>query len=505
MPGLRDSPGFFSTLRPSQHPPSPVLAFRWMLPWADSVRGRRPRAVRLSMAFLLAATAGLCCAGAGVPTNVVDDAAAAPPGAGPLSAPIEESGLAAPDVTQIVLRKGDRPPGGDDLAVSALGLATIDGHGQVGFPGTLAAANGPEVFVWKDDAILWRGSREETPPSPASPMIGVGDSGQFVFRAVTLSKDTVWSHHGRLLTAGDLAPDIPGGVILLSGWTTMTPDGTAHWISEFRDGPGNHGRGRVLYASADAQPANTTAVLRSGDLVDGLPLSRPSGLDFNYQVSANGEHLIQVANLDTGSTADDDILYVDGHIALREGQPANIGDHWKRFQRVAINDRGDYLAAVETDAANDIDTVIVHNGSVVMREGAEIGHIGLVPQVSVLALAIDDRGHALHLWSVQGFGKEYLFFACDASRLDRSVLLLETRKELDFGDPSTRISVDGFNDIGHGSALRLGPTDRLFAEVDLLERTPDPAPAHDEAILSIPLPSCPAVGGASDAASPAGS
>ena len=395
-----------------------------------------------------------------------------------------------PRLIEIVLRELDRPVGGDGLPVDSLGIASTDSLGRVGFVGTLATEAGPEIFIWKDGAIIWRGSEAgDDAPANASPMVGIGDAGEFVLRSAIKGKDTIWSHNGRLLTADEAAPGIPDATILLSSWTTMTPDGTAYWISEFRDGPGQRGKGRVLYRSPGASSDSIEVVLRSDDMVEGYPISRPFGLDFGYQVSNNKEHLIQVLRLDTGSTDDDEAVFIDGRLALREGRATSGGGDWERFMQVAINDNGDYLVSGELDVVNTRDTVIAFNGEVVLQEGQALGRKAIMPQAAVLALNIDNEGRAAHLWSVGGFGAQYLFFACDANRLDQSRLLVASNQQLQLAGSDEKVVIEGFNSVGHGPVLDLGPGDRLYTEVDLFykERPDEPI---GEAILSLPLPSC---------------
>jgi hypothetical protein len=280
----------------------------------------------------------------------------------------------------------------------------------------------------------------------------------------------------------------------------MTTDGAAYWISEFEDGPGPLGVGRVLYRSPTATPDAIEVVLRSDDLVDGLPIARPYGLDLNYQVSANGEHLAQILRLDTGSTDDDEAVYVDGTLALREGEVTATNDRWERFLKVAINSDGDFLASGETDAANGRDTVLAFNGSIALREGQLVDRRVLAASAAVLAVALDDEGRAAHLWSVGGFDFEYLFFACDAARLEDSLLVARTRQALELEDETLNIAIDHFSDVGHGPALRLGPGDRLYVAAVLREKIPPSGSTTTEAILSLPLPSCPTPEGAAPAA-----
>jgi hypothetical protein len=326
----------------------------------------------------------------------------------------------------VVIRQGETPEGGDGATVSGLGIPTVDSAGRMAFGGYLDDGAKGQVFVWRDGGVVWRSGSARAPrPKGISPQIGLDDEGGYIFQTRTGGKDALWSHHGLLLRAGEPAPGLgPETTVLLSRRTMMTADGTAYWISEFRDAPGAKGRGRALYRSAGATRSATEVVLRTDGLVDGLKIARPWGLGFAYEVSPNGEHLAQLLKLLTDSAADDDALWIDGKIALREGVETTGGERWKRFSQIAINDRGDYLVGADTDAPDAIDATLVFNGDIALREGDTLDGLELTTQASVLALALDNGGRAAHLWSAGGFGPEYLFFACDVTRLDESVLLL---------------------------------------------------------------------------------
>lgn len=459
-----------------------------------STPSRRFFSCGLCLCSLAAASAGACASSANLAPQLVVASAAS---AAETPANAVETGAAEPAAGEppvvIVLREGDKPTGGDDLPVSGLGIAVTDGNGQPAFTGFLDDGANGDGFVWRDGALVWRAS--EVPgnmPAAASPLMGAGDSGQFVFQTVVDGLDAIWSHHGLLLQKKQAAPGMDdGATIEISRFTTMTPAGTAYWISEFRDGRGAPGLGRVLYRSPDGKPETTEVVLRSDDLIEGMPIDRPYGLDLNYQVSDNDQHLVQVMQLETGSHSDDGVLYVDGGIALREGDTAGEEEIWERFSRVAINNSGDYLVAAITDAENTRDAVIAYNGNVVLREGDRVAGLRLSSQAAVLALSIDNSGRAVHMWSVGGFGPEHILFACDASQLEDSILLLSTTKPLDFGPLDHRVGIDRFNNTGHGQALWLADNDRLFVELDLKDGSDPPDTEPKQAILSVALPDCP--------------
>ncbi len=400
----------------------------------------------------------------------------------PLSAATQD----APGV-EIVALQGDLPVGGDGLPISTLGMPVSDGNGRIAFTGSLDDGQDGDGFVWRDGEILWRNSYASPPrPVGAAPFMGLGNDDQFVFRTLIEGVEALWSHHGPLIRVGDPAPGFDrGATIEFNRRAMLTPDGTAFWVSQFRDGPGPNGAGRVLYTSPDASPVAIDVVLRSDDLVQGFPIARPWGLDMAFRVSRDLGHLVQVMQLDTGSNQDDEVLYVDGAIAVREGEPASPHDAWSRFRRVAINNSGDYLFSATTDADQRRDVVLGFNGEVALREGQRVGGIQLRRSASILGLDLDDRGRAVHLWSTEGFGAVYLLFACDARRLDESQVILRAPGLI------AGMKLLRFSDTGHGPVLWLSPEDeRIRVEVELGVGPPD-TPHALEAILSVRLPACP--------------
>jgi len=199
--------------------------------------------------------------------------------------------------------------------------------------------------VWRHRPSVGAHSQVSPPrPTVSSPAIGFGLDGQFVFRTLVDRLDTVWSHLGAVVTKKQPAPGVgEGATIELSRRAWMTPGGRAYWVSEFRDGPGQKGKGRVLYAADDAAPEAIQVVLRSDQVVEGLQIARPRGLDLEFGVSSDGTHVIQPIEL-VAKEISDQALYVDGAIVAREGEPATASAAWAAFRKVAINNDGDYHA-----------------------------------------------------------------------------------------------------------------------------------------------------------------
>jgi hypothetical protein len=400
----------------------------------------------------------------------------------------EAHGAAARPLAVVTAERlaGEGDPDGEDGTITSLNSPFTDGNGVPGFTGGATTGN----FVWYGSGVVWNNvDALPTVLTGAESTMGVGNSGQFVYSPSIAGDDGVWTQAGELLRDGVQAPGFPAGVTnTFNSRPQMLPSGRALWVSGFNETGGTTTQGRMLYSSTDGTPATIAIVLRSDDLVGGIPIDRPAGVEFDYQLSDDGTHHIHDLLLDTGSTADDAIVYVDGAIAAREGSATGQGDNWSNFDSVSINDSGHYLFSGDTAGATTTDEFIAYDGAIVLREGATVDGITLTSSASVQTLSINNLGHAAHIWSIAG-GAEVLFFACDAADLaTSSVALLATGDELDLdgdgaGDGLFVADFNASSVIGPG--LWLAEDGRVFVEIDV-----DDGEVSDETIVSIALPSC---------------
>ncbi len=396
----------------------------------------------------------------------------------------------------MILRDGDVPEGANGAPVRRLNPPFTNGLGRPALAGSVDRDGAEDFFIWYDGSILWLNSdHPEDGLEGAEGTLGVSDTAEFIYSPLANGLDSVWSAGGLVLGAGMPAPGFPDGVVESFNRPTMTPGGEAFWVSQVRT-PFREGMRRrevisqVLYTTTDPGAAEIEPVLRSGDAVDGAVIAFMNGLRLDYQSSDSTEHLIQVVNVvdpERGRRAIP-AVYVDGALPMRRGDETENGAY-QDFDLVAINDDGHYLVSGETDAESDSDHFLAYDGVPALWESGDPLSSLLQPQAVVRGLSIDNRGRAVHAWSTEGFGAEYLFFACDASRLRQSIVLLDTRTKLDF-------DADGVGDAvvlkfngGNGPTLSLSEQDEIYVEVELgyddgVER---------EAILAITLPDCPGV------------
>ena len=367
----------------------------------------------------------------------------------------------------VVLQEGDTPTGGGGAMVDILNAPFTDGGGRVGFNGSLTSG---ERFIWYDSGITFLDSSVVGATlSGAESTMGISDAGGFIYSPSVDGDDSVWSQNGLVLRENIQAPGFPAGTNnTFNSRPTMLPGGAAYWVSGFDDTGGTTTQGRVLYVSPTASSGDVSVVLRSDDVVDGLAIDRPSGIGFDYQISDDGSHHIHGLLMDTGSTVDDDAIYVDGSLVAREGQPNGGGANWDNFDVVSINDSGHYLFSGDDDGATASDEFLAYDAVIAVREGDTLDGVTLTSTASVLAASLNNAGWAVHAWSRSG-GDEFLFAACDASDLASSVVVAATGDVVDVdgngtGD-ATLTDFGASNVIGPG--LWLAEDGRVYANVSL--------------------------------------
>ena len=381
---------------------------------------------------------------------------------------------------RVVLAEGAVPEGGGGLPVLSLGLPTLDGSGRPAFTGRLDDGVAGDGFVWLDGRVIWRNSSAQgVTLFGAAPQLGLGDGGQFLYRALVEEQDALWSQKGLVARAGQPEPLLEGATISLLRRPLLSADGRAYWLAFYR---GTGGPGRALFTRS---PEGETAVrLRSGDAVNGGVIAQGRGLDLAYDVASDGAHHAHIVTLDGAGSQAVGAVLLDGEVVLRAGDESGAEEHWERFRNVAVSSQGHWLLGGETSGPSTTDTVLAYDGEVVLREGDRLDDVELAPQAAIAAVDIDDRGRIAHLWSTGGFGRQYVLFSCSVDSLRESRVLLRTRAPVYV---EGRETVTAFEGTGHGSALRLGGEDLLYAWVTLTRNDGQ----RRQAVVATRLPACP--------------
>ena len=258
---------------------------------------------------------------------------------------------------ELIVISGAPTPGSDGNPVSTLNNPFTDGHGRIGFTGSYTTGSSVG-FVWYDGAIIWRNTDAESTLVGGEATMGVGDAGEFIYSPSVDGNDAVWGENGLILQETDPAPGYPGEYISFTSRPQLVDDGTAFISAGRTNTPGGGSQARMLLRHLDGV---FTKVVSTGDLILGFPVQPPAGVDFDYWPSSNGLHVINVLDLDTGSTADDIVVTVDLSVIAREGQPTGDGDNWQNLDSVSINNDGTSIFTGDTDviaASNAVEVIL---------------------------------------------------------------------------------------------------------------------------------------------------
>jgi len=314
--------------------------------------------------------------------------------------PVCAWGAVVPATT--IVKVGDIRPGAGGDPINGINLTFTNGQGQLGFIGSVQRTTSQDAFVWYNDGFMWFNSNNALLSGAVEFGMGIGDDARYIYSPRYADNDAVWTHDGLLLAAGAPSPGMADKWVKFNSRPSMLPDGTAYWVAGWTNTAGGSTTdGRVLYRSADTATPVITTVFKSGDQIGGFTiLDGSSGVDFDYMVSDNDLHHINVLLMDTGNTANDGFVYVDGALIARELSPASGGtgaENWDNFDQVSINNTGNYLFSGDTDGDSATDEYIAYNGTISIREGQTVDGIELAATASLQGLAINNRNQAVHL------------------------------------------------------------------------------------------------------------
>jgi len=369
----------------------------------------------------------------------------------------------------LILMEGQEPPGAPGRLVDSLNTPFTNSLGQVGFVGAL---DDGERFIWLETGIIFFDS-EALPIelSGSEGTMGVSDAGGFIYSPSIDGDDGVWTDQGLLAVENTQAPGFPEGTTsTFHSRPRMVASGYAAWIAGFNETGGSSTEGRMLYSSTDGTPDTITVVLRSDDIIEGLAVARPDGIDFDFDFSDDATHHISVLIMETGSTADDLHVYVDGSFVARESHPIPDGtENWAGLDSVGINNAGNYVFTGDTDGDSATDEFVAYNGDIVVREGDTLDGVPLLSSASLRAVSINNLEQVAHIWGISG-GNEILFVGDGPDLGASSVALLQIGDLLDFdGDGVGDAEVTDFNaSASIGPGLDLADDGDVSIELDVL-------------------------------------
>lgn len=395
-----------------------------------------------------------------------------------------------PTSVTVIARVGDMPSGGKGGTISSLNAPFTNADGKAGFTGGISGQH----FVWYDADIIWL-SQHGLPDvlTGAEGTMGVSNSGGFIYSPSVNGNDSVWGSDGLLLQETDAAPGFPAMFSSFNSRPTMTPFNVAHWVGGAAATSGGSSVQRSLYRRT-ADSGTIFPILTTGDVIGGLTISSPSGIEFDYSVSDSVEHYIVVCDT-TAATAVDQIVVLNGALALREGDAATPTENWQAFDIVSVNDAGNWIVTGDTNGAAASDEFIAYNGTIVTREGETLDGVTVASGASLRAASINNLNRVAHIW---GWGsgataQEHLFVGDAADLSASSVRLLSLGEAVDItGDAVADATITDFEASTVVSpGLDFSDHDFVFIEVTLL----DDSATEFEAIIRVDIPSaipCPA-------------
>ncbi len=282
--------------------------------------------------------------------------------------------------TSVLLRTGDTLSGG---AVSD--IASVAANNVGGFA-VLADVGSTEAFYGTPDglnpAILrTRGTFGMAEQTAIEAFYGIADDGSLCYSATAnidflFGIDSLWLDDALLMQTDSPIPGAPGAFAVFTSRPRISASGVPVWIAGMTSQVGGFVEDTAILRG---NPASLT--MRGGQPIPTTGQTIvPSGIDFDYAISADGTDLLARVDLSGPSTADSVVvlngspLLVDGD-PVREGSLATngrIGETWSSFDFFGINDAGDTLITGESDTEPTRDHWVNVNGQFVLREGTEL-------------------------------------------------------------------------------------------------------------------------------------
>jgi len=253
---------------------------------------------------------------------------------------------------------------------------------------------------------------------------GIADAGQVAYSpsctqtsSGTTGLDGVWVDGTIAMIEEQVYPNEAGMYWSFGSRPGITADGNPYWVGGFTDTQGGSTQNRGLYYGMGA-----AAIVVGGDTVPGVPyiVSTASTVSFDVRYSALGSHWLGEVAFVTGSSTDDNWMIYDlaplvaggSEVAENAPVPASIGgltnEAWDNFDFIGVTESGSWMFTGDTNAATNVDEVVVKDGLILHREGDTID--GEVVAGSISHAYMNEEGDVALVWDIQGDTVEALFF-----------------------------------------------------------------------------------------------
>jgi hypothetical protein len=364
----------------------------------------------------------------------------------------------------VVAKNGDAIAGAaGPTTVSTLGSPYTDSTGKVGFIVSLADSS---RSIWYNTGPVFN-SGSVAGLSGGETTIGISDTGTFIYSPSFNGDDAVWTGSGLLLVDGDPAPGFPGQFNSFNSRPRMAANGTAFWVAGVSNTSGGATVANAFYSNATpANPAATIALNKTGDVINGLAM-QGSGVNFVYDISSDATQRINLFLLGPSGLTDAHIVLNGATVTTRESDPVPMGtgETWTSFRSVGIANSGSWIMTADTSAAAASDEVLVIDGAVALREGQSLDGLVLTGQTD--AVSISDAGQFAVLWDLPS-SQEGLFVGRTSSATGAK-LVAKTLTQIDVdGDTVADFFINDFNASAiTAPGLDLADDGFVYANVDL--------------------------------------
>ena len=337
--------------------------------------------------------------------------------------------LAVPASAQTaLLREGDFAP--DQSGRFIVGLATTSVNHSGGFAATIAVTDNTssQSQIWGNltggpgAVIREEGTFGSLVQNQIDGTFGISSSTTVYTTFTNSIDDAVWVDDSLLAITGTTIPGSNETYTFIRA-PRVTESGTPYFISSI--GNSSTGGNGLFVGTTPA------TILRTGDMVPGLPVPLgSSGIDSDYQISAQGTHYIAPVDLDTGSFTNDEAMVIDGAGLMIGGMPVQElnpvavsaggigGETWDNFDFCGITEAGDYAITGNTDGPNNTDEFIVRNGVIWAREGDTLD--GQILAGSIEGAYLNEANRLAFIWDIEVGGVDI-----EALFLDDQLILAE--------------------------------------------------------------------------------
>ncbi|XOV68508.1 MAG: T9SS type A sorting domain-containing protein [Fluviicola sp.] len=348
---------------------------------------------------------------------------------------------------------------------------TMNSNGTVAVVGRSTVAVDDFIFVF--DSIFFKSSDLTSPIlDPMANQCGIDDMNNVMFMGDDEFSEEVIYHSslGQIIREEDPAPGYPiGTVINILYRPMMLSNGWMYFVASVDEDNNGSTDSRAIY---QVSPTGIISLLYTSTnaLVSGEVLSPGStGYDFDFDISESQAQSIAVVDLNTGSTADDGGVMVNGFLVLQENDPIDVTENFDNFDMVKINSNGDYIITGDSDGPVGTDEYIILNGTVQVREGDVIDGYPLTSAATVQGVDINDNGDFIYHWATAGI-EEYLFSGNinDPGGLASAKMVLKRYDTLDVnGDYEWDYVITDFDATFSYRGYELKDTNVLYMNVNL--------------------------------------